>query len=486
MRVLLDVSTSVAWRRPPVGIVRVEQEFAKFLLGRSDIDARFCRYDRVAGHHVEMPRADVEAMLAAPTEPLAPACPLPAEPVASDPMRLRLRRRVASGLHRAVDRLPASVRTDALGFARAADNLLRSLYWLSMKIGRRDGDEKPGDEEKLHAPPPFPDVSGLEVARGSIYVSMGLDWDFNDLQAVWAMKQAHGTRVILVVHDVIPILFPELTPSDSRDAFARYFVDLAHVADRVVAVSQTSRDDFARFLEDVTCPAPRMQVINSGSDVRTRASAKTSPPLAELTKRPFVLCVSTFEARKNHELLYHLWERLVSTHGDRAPLLVLVGMFGWGTTDLLNRIRINRTLAGKILLFSELPDGELFWLYEHCLFTVFPSLYEGWGLPVVESLALGVPCLASSAPSVVEATQGLFPTIDPLDFSAWLAHVERWSFDPAAREAVRATLRARYRVTSWSEHGEALLTLAAELSAEALPVSADAPQPDAPARVLRA
>src|SRR5262249_54027712 len=154
---------------------------------------------------------------------------------------------------------------------------------------------------------------------------------------------------------------------------------------------------------------------------------------------PFVLSVSTIEARKNHELLYHVWDRLVARHGDRVPPLVLAGMVGWGVPDLLTRIRLNPRLAGKGLILDHVDDHELLWLYEHSLFTLFPSFYEGWGLPVAESLTLGRPCIVSNAGAVLEASQRLVPALDPLDFGAWYAEIERWLFDPSALASVGST-----------------------------------------------
>jgi glycosyltransferase involved in cell wall biosynthesis len=214
-------------------------------------------------------------------------------------------------------------------------------------------------------------------------------------------------------------------------------------------------------LVEVGAPIPEISVIRLGTDLAT--GTRKDAPHPDLADRPFVLCVGTIEARKNHELLYHVWDRLVARHGERTPILVLVGMVGWGIQDLLSRIQLNPRLAGKILILQNVADASLIWLYEHCLFTVFPSFVEGWGLPVVESLALGTPCVASNARAVVEATQGLVPTLDPLDFAAWLDHIDRWSFDPQALRAAGDRVRA-YRPPSWREHGGAMLDVIRQLS----------------------
>jgi glycosyltransferase involved in cell wall biosynthesis len=246
---------------------------------------------------------------------------------------------------------------------------------------------------------------------------------------------------------------------DARQTFAKYFVDVAHVADHVVAISEATKDDYRDVLAEVGAPVPDVSVIHLGTDLAPGPRAAEACPNPELEEHPFVLCVGTIEARKNHEILYHVWDRLVARHGVRTPTLVIVGMMGWGVQDLLSRIRLNPRVAGSIVILENVADASLVWLYEHCLFTVYPSFVEGWGLPVVESLALGRPCLASNAKAVVEATQGLVPTLDPLDFGAWLDHVERWSLDPAALDDAVERVRA-YRPPSWRQHGRGMLDVA--------------------------
>jgi glycosyltransferase involved in cell wall biosynthesis len=246
---------------------------------------------------------------------------------------------------------------------------------------------------------------------------------------------------------------------DARQMFARYFVDVAHTADRVVAISQTSRHDFLSLLDEVGAPAPPVEVVLLGTDLNV-AETSVRAPSADLEGKPFVLCVSTIEARKNHEVLYNAWDRLAAKYGDDVPQLVIVGMIGWGVGDLLARMRINPNVKTRITILDNLADGELTWLYRHSLFSVFPSLYEGWGLPVVESLALGKPCICSTAPAVTEAAQGLATALDPLDTPAWVAAIERMWKDVDARERDAARCKREFRAQTWQAHAQELLGVA--------------------------
>jgi glycosyltransferase involved in cell wall biosynthesis len=99
-------------------------------------------------------------------------------------------------------------------------------------------------------------------------------------------------------------------------------------------------------------------------------------------------------------------------------------------------------------------------LYRECLFTVFPSLYEGWGLAASESLAYGKLVIISDAPALGEATQGLVPAIHPLDFLRWRDAIEHYVDDPAARSAIEARIRSGYLPRGWDEFSRELLATA--------------------------
>ncbi len=468
MRIVLDVSTSFAWGRPPVGIVRTEQKFATFLLDQAHVDVAFSRFDREARCYREVPASVVRRLISSSVSQLLPAEPGEcgadaAAPAAESAADRRLRVATVSAVRRGIAALPGGSQSDATLVVQSAVGLVKGLYWLSLRFGRAvlrrppRGRGTPIEVEKRGGD----GADAMLLGPDDVYVSMGLDWEYNDLETLARLRRRLGFRTVLYCYDVIPVRFPHLMSFDARQTFAKYFVDLAHVADHVIAISDATRDDYREVLVEVGAPIPEISVIRLGTDLAT--GTRKDAPHPDLADRPFVLCVGTIEARKNHELLYHVWDRLVARHGERTPILVLVGMVGWGIQDLLSRIQLNPRLAGKILILQNVADASLIWLYEHCLFTVFPSFVEGWGLPVVESLALGTPCVASNARAVVEATQGLVPTLDPLDFAAWLDHIDRWSFDPQALRAAGDRVRA-YRPPSWREHGGAMLDVIRQLS----------------------
>jgi len=211
---------------------------------------------------------------------------------------------------------------------------------------------------------------------------------------------------------------------------------------------------------------PRLEVLELGGALSDRpvAGAGTAGAGTAGTERAinfpprFVLFVSTIEIRKNHRLLVRVWQRLLERHGaDAVPVLVFVGQVGWLVDDLLAELATSHYLGGKIAHMPGLSDAELRQAYQSCLFTVFPSLSEGWGLPVAESLVRGKFCVASNATSIPEVGGDFIDYFDPTDDDDALAKIERVLLEPGYLAAREARLRAEYRPRTWADCAHQLI-----------------------------
>ena len=120
---------------------------------------------------------------------------------------------------------------------------------------------------------------------------------------------------------------------------------------------------------------------------------------------------------------------------------------------LINMLEASEVLRQSVHILHSINDVTLKWLYHNCLFTVYPSLYEGWGLPVAESLSLGKFCIASSAGSLPEIAPGIIDLIDPQDFISWCERIERYVLRPSLLRA-REEQAKTYRCHSWTEAAE--------------------------------
>jgi glycosyltransferase involved in cell wall biosynthesis len=452
MRIVLDVSTAWNCRGSAVGIVRTEREFAEFLLAYTDLDVAFCRFEPEGRRHVEVTRGQLREALGG--QPVGPNSTAPAPPVRREPLKESL---LQAG-HSVGMLLPQALRPATRSVARSAWRVVRTPDRLARGLLRRvrDGSRK-NEERPPQGQPEEP--KSFTFRPVDVYISVGSDWLFNDLDAIARARREVGFGTVLFCYDTIPVRFPHLMNQDfAHRRFEEHLLQVGWTADRIVAISHASRDDLKAFLEGAGLPVPPVDVVHLGTDLSVDEAEVRPPP--GFPEGPHVLCVGTIEPRKNHEVLYQAWDRLVAKHGDRVPRLVMAGGIGWGVSDLIHRIRANPRTRDAIWMVHGISDGQLIWLYRNALFAVYPSFYEGWGLPVAEALSMGRPCITSDAPAVVEASQGMSVAIDPIDGPAWVAAIERLWLDEQARDRMARDVRENFRTQRWHEHGEAMVRVA--------------------------
>jgi len=193
-----------------------------------------------------------------------------------------------------------------------------------------------------------------------------------------------------------------------------------------------------------------------------------SEAVSAVAAQPFILYVSTIERRKNHLVLYQAMHRLAERHDrSRIPRLVLVGSLGWGVSDTLHEIKMDPLTRGLIVLLHHISDSDLRLLYRQALFCVFPSLYEGWGIPIAEALSFGKPMICSDRGSIPEVGQDLVDYVDPWDVPGWERAIEGLWLDEALRAERAARIRNEYKATSWSETARPIADLALALESRA-------------------
>jgi glycosyltransferase involved in cell wall biosynthesis len=429
MTLWLDVTTILQWQFRPVGIIRVEQELAREWLQRSSRRFRFCRYEPEQRTFLEVTAAELRQ--------LAPFASLP-------PPRIE---RIVAALSRGL----------AAGPCRWPRRLLAGL-------GRRLPLPGPGLAAggRRQAAPQPPLQLEVRWQRRDTYLSLGLDWDDKDHGVLLARKRQHGFRVVLCCYDLIPVLFPHFTLATTCARFPAYLQAMAACADAVLCISECTRRDLQQYLTAQRGPQPHLQVFQLGADLPVAApeQAGVSSQVAALVAQgPFILMVSTIEARKGHAVLYEAYRRLLSCQKNGVPRLLLVGMQGWGVQELVDRIRTDPLVAGSIHFLANLPDADLASLYRACLFTVFPSQYEGWGLPVAESLAYGKFCLASDRASIPEVGGALCEYLDADDGHQWAERIGYYSQHPAALAAKEKRIRAHFKPHSWRQTANQVLAV---------------------------
>ncbi|NTW38268.1 MAG: glycosyltransferase family 4 protein [Cellulomonadaceae bacterium] len=261
-----------------------------------------------------------------------------------------------------------------------------------------------------------------------------------------SFAQHSGNRLTLVGYDMIPVVSADLRPPEDAVRFGHYLAAVKH-AHAVAAISMSATVEFSGFAHAVTAqglPGPRVVEVVLPADVPPAASTPPAPG------RPRVLCVGSHEPHKNHLAVLHAAERLWREGLDFE--LQLIGGAGWRRddfTDLLARIaRSGRPVTNR----GRVSDDELWTAFREATFSVFLSLHEGFGLPVVESLGCGTPVLTSAFGSMAEiADDGGCVTVDPMDDDAVADAMRVLLTDPDHLAALRAAAAARPRRT-WDEY----------------------------------
>jgi len=471
-RIVFDLTSAARWSGPPVGIVRVQRELARWVRQWRP-DWAFAVFDAeiMAYRAVLPPYADAFIDGTATLNTWASPDPtggrrrrsaaLPAWLYAA----LQLRRTLLRVLERA--RLGAKTP----GGQRRADRLQRLLmtdrYRPTMV-----------DDEGGRRPFPTPDLAlGAPVRLGpsDTLVCAGFGWNHTNIAAIAAAKAASGFRLAVVCPDIIPLIFPEFFKSHDVAVTRRYWDAAFASADVVVVNAQAIAEDVRSYCRAADIALRRLCVVPLGSAAPELAAAASAAPPGGLTSGRYALFVSTLEPRKGHELLYRAWLDLLATGVPQAQdfKLVFVGRVGWMTDELAAALRSDARLAGSLIHLSQVSDAELDSLYQHAAFCLYPSLYEGFGLPLVEAFAHGQTVLSSNAGALAEVAGEFALTLDPRDEAAWREHLRRWIEDPAARAPYEAAIAARFSPRGWDQ--AARETFEAILAEPAAPPQATPP-----------
>lgn len=295
------------------------------------------------------------------------------------------------------------------------------------------------------------------IAPDDVMVCLGLPWKHPDYGArIAAAKRRYGFRFAAMIYDVLPLTDPEYFSPSFIAAFAQWFERLLPACDLIFAGANHGRDAVRAVCaaRGLTPPPIERLVFGAGFAGSTAPAAASS---GRSLPRSFVLYVSTIGRRKNHGLLLRLWRRLAERHGDAAlPALVFLGT-GGDLGAVRAQIDASQLLRAKVTLVADATDAALADAYRRCLFTVYPSFTEGWGLPVAESLAAGKFCVASNRASLPEVGGDLVDYFNPADDDDALAQIERAIFDADYLARRTARIVAEYRAPSWDDCAASLL-----------------------------
>ncbi|MGH7731855.1 MAG: glycosyltransferase family 4 protein, partial [Candidatus Eiseniibacteriota bacterium] len=281
-------------------------------------------------------------------------------------------------------------------------------------------------------------------------------------------RPAPAAAVVATVHDLTTKLFPRLHRLANRWLHAQRLGWVVRHATRIVVDAECTRGDIARILG---VGAERVDVVPLAAGI-DGTSAVGAEALAAVRARyslgdaPYVLYAGTLEPRKN---LVRLVEAFASLPPDCAAVrLVLAGGWGWHTGPLRHALA-RSPACGRTTVTGPLAEDALRALYAGATLFVYPSLYEGFGLPVVEAMAAGVPVITTTRGSLAEVASGAALTVEPDDTAALAAAITRLLRSKDERECARRRGLERAGEFSWRRTAELTFNAYERASRDAAP-----------------
>jgi glycosyltransferase involved in cell wall biosynthesis len=259
-------------------------------------------------------------------------------------------------------------------------------------------------------------------------------------------------RLVVTVHDLAFRVYPSLFPSSWRMLFRLGTRRAVRRADALITVSHSTADDLVRY---AGADPARIHVVPLAASLpATGVDVERSLERMKI-RRPYVLFVGTLEPRKNLVRLIRAYRR-ARARTQLPHRLVLAGPLGWRPRPLLREVsaegpRAWESPTGEVLMTGKRTPEDLDALYRGASAFVYPSLYEGFGLPVLEAMARGLPCIVSNTSSLPEVADDAAIAVEPRSVSALAVAIERVLTDEAERNRLSTAARTRAGQFSWEQ-----------------------------------
>lgn len=297
----------------------------------------------------------------------------------------------------------------------------------------------------------------LRAATGTVWLT--LSHAKLHLRAPFERLRGAGIGLVALVHDLIPLAFPEYARPGEAERHRARIATLAACATGLLCNSAATERELLAALPPSSQDLPRC-VLRLGLDTLPLPEAEPGPA-------GHLLAVGTIEARKNHAFLLAVLRGLAESRPD-PPRLVLVGARGWEAEAAIDLIERSARLAPLLTEAGRVSEAELATLYAGAAALLLPSFAEGYGLPLVEALAAGCPCVVSDLPALREVGGTIPEYLDPLDGPAWAQAMLEYTTPGHPRRHGQLQRLAGFRPPGWEEHFEAGLAFLDEVAGRAV------------------
>jgi glycosyltransferase involved in cell wall biosynthesis len=266
-----------------------------------------------------------------------------------------------------------------------------------------------------------------------------------DLPGVVPWVRRRHVRPIHLVHDLIPLTHPQYCREGEDERHRRRMCTVLDTASGIVANSANTLDTLAEFAAAENRNVPPSAVAWPGTPILPSLSA--GPDL-----EPTFVILGTIEGRKNHALLLSVWQKLFR-QGSIAPVprLIIIGRRGWQADAVFAQLDKGE-FTGRVSEAGPLDDRRLASVLAGARALLFPSFAEGYGIPLVEALAAGVPVIASDLPVFREIGQGVPDLLPVDDVAAWCDAVRDYCQQPSSRRDAQLFRMKKFLAPDWHEH----------------------------------
>ncbi|MGH1541886.1 MAG: glycosyltransferase family 4 protein [Arenicella sp.] len=281
----------------------------------------------------------------------------------------------------------------------------------------------------------------------SIFLDIDSSWHSTlKRETLLPQLKSAGVRLAKLHYDIIPLLFPETTHPNTVKVFSEHFASHIKHSELFLCISNTTKNDVSHYCEEHSLTQPSLQTIQLGTHVSLNDDAATHDLSIKSFGR-YLLSVGTLEPRKNYPLLLKAFEEIRQTTDLN---LLIVGKTGWLAQDIANQLKAHPDYGSRIHHLEQINDAQLNSLYQNAWLSVIPSLYEGFGLPVIESLARNCPTLCSTAGSLSEVGANHVHFFSP-DSVTELAQAILSLYSNSSRYQQLKLAATQYQATPWSE-----------------------------------
>ena len=288
----------------------------------------------------------------------------------------------------------------------------------------------------------------IEINAETVMVYLGAVWINDALMLAARDVAAKGAKSVYLLYDLTPVLETGHTAAVNR-LFERYLTLVLQTASAVPSISQSSKNDFDVYAKNHGHEIIRGEVTGLPCGLKPGNYNPSDSPWP----RDYALFVGTVESRKNHILALNAWKQLIAKHGaENVPDLVCIGRLGWNADAFLEEYVATQGLSGKVsLLSNSVTDEELARFYANAQFTVYPSRYEGWGLPVSESLAFGKVAIVANNSSLPEAGGKLATYFESGNVDDFVAKIESDGLNAKNRVSIEKKISTDFHEIDWQQ-----------------------------------